>query len=152
MIWVLLLVHETAEETHRDAGASLGHALVRDDRLQAGLEQLLGHLRLQLEQVRHRRLVLCRHLQVRREDEVCTADLTGQAEVQLLGVLLVWVRGLGVLELVDVVVGKILLKGAPDVVRLLRILLVASGSPFASSSSTTPTTTCTVVTLTRYKH
>ena len=44
MIRVLLLVHETAEETHRDAGASLGHALMRDDRLQAGLEQLLGHL------------------------------------------------------------------------------------------------------------
>ena len=88
---------------------------------------------------------------MRREDEVRTAGLTGQAEVQLLGVLLVWVRGLGVLELVDVVVGKILLKGAPDVVRLLSILLVASGSPFASSSSTTPTT-CTVVTLTRNKH
>lgn len=44
MIRVLLLVYETAEETHRDAGASLGHALMRDDRLQAGLEQLLGHL------------------------------------------------------------------------------------------------------------
>lgn len=41
---MLLLVHEAAQQTHRDAGASLGEALVRDDSLQAGLEELLGHL------------------------------------------------------------------------------------------------------------
>ena len=54
MIRMLLLVHKAAQQAHRDTTASLRQALMRDDRLQTGLEELLGHLRLQLEQVGHR--------------------------------------------------------------------------------------------------
>lgn len=134
MIRMLLLVHKAAQQAHRDATASLRQALMRDYRLQTGLEELLGHLRLQLEQVGHRRLVLRGHLEVRGQHEVGAAGLAGQAEVQR-GVQL-GVRGLRVLELVDVVVRKILLEGATDIVRLLSILLVVTtGSPFACSST-----------------
>lgn len=69
---------------------------------------------------------------MRGQHEVRAAGLAGQAEVQR-GVEL-GVRGLRVLELVDVVVRKILLKGAADVVRLLSILFVYA-TPFASGST-----------------
>ena len=48
-----LFVNETAQEAHREALA-LRNALVRHDRLQTCLQQLLSHLRLELLQVRHR--------------------------------------------------------------------------------------------------
>jgi hypothetical protein len=48
MIRVLLFVDEAAQEAHREAAFALGQALVRHDRLQARLQQLLRHLGLQL--------------------------------------------------------------------------------------------------------
>jgi hypothetical protein len=48
MIRVLLFVDEAAQEAHREATLALGQTLVRHDRLQTRLQQLLRHLRLQL--------------------------------------------------------------------------------------------------------
>ena len=56
---------------------------MRDHRVQTGLEQLLRHLRLQLQQVRHRRLVLRGHLNVRGQHKVMRAGLTRERDVQL---------------------------------------------------------------------
>ena len=59
------------------------------------------------------------------KDEVETAGLASQTEVKL--GMLVWVWNLNVLELVNVVVRKIFLKRASNVIRLLSILLSVIG-------------------------
>ena len=78
------------------------------------------------------------------QDEVETAGLASQTEVKL-GVL-VWVCNLNVLELVNVVVRKILLKWASNVIRLLSILLTVIGRSFSSANI------AIALSLSRYQH
>ena len=122
-----LFVNETAQEAHREALA-LRNALVRHYCLQTRLQQLLSHLRLELLQVCHRRLVLRGHCEVWRKDEVEGAGLASQTEVER---DLVWLWFLKLLELVNVFIRKILLKWASNVIWLLSILLTVIDRSFS---------------------
>jgi len=139
VIRMLLLVDHGAEEAQRELMALL--AAVAGNRLDPRLQELFRHLRLQLEKVRSRLLILALHLQVRREHELAAASLTCQTKVQIASCRLnhrplVCFRGsatttcrfLEVLKLIEVVIRKVFIERPP-------MLLLSRTTGTASSAA-----------------
>lgn len=140
VIGVLLLVLQAAQEAKRETVA-LRDALVSHYSLHARLYQLLGHLRLQLKQVCHRRLVLRGHLQVWCNDEISAASLACQAEVKLrhLGCVC---HLLNMLNLIYVIVWKVFFERTSDILGLLILALLALDTPGTTTATTSVAIEC----------